>query len=97
MMDEIDVILRERQEPQAASNLSFRIAQAAQDSASAKDTWWDDIQRELATWIFLPQPAYVMAVCLLIGLVFGFEMGGALDAQSYDIASFMDFDAGDWS
>lgn len=95
-MVNMDEILKERATPQAPSNLAYRIAEAAQEKDRTSG-WWKKLECELSSWIFIPRPAYVMALFLLFGMILGFELGGTLDIKNYDMASFMDVDIGDWS
>ena len=67
----LDDILRDRYVPEMPSNLAYRIIEAAKPRGSEKGFTWAGFQRAMAELFVIPQPAFAMAVVLIIGVSIG--------------------------
>ncbi|HEX2228482.1 MAG TPA: hypothetical protein VHM64_15205 [Candidatus Binatia bacterium] len=71
--EKLENLLRSRRVEPASPDLAQRIILMAQQLTQQKTApFWQSL-RELFTEFHLPQPAYVLAGALLIGLVIGFS------------------------
>jgi hypothetical protein len=74
--EKLENLLRSRRVEPASSDLARRIILRAQQLPQHKTIpFWQSL-RELFTEFHLPQPAYVLAGALLIGIVIGFSAPG---------------------
>ena len=71
----LDDILRERYVPEMPTNLAYRIIEAAKPRGEEKGFTWAAFQRAMAEIFVIPQPAFAMAVILLLGIVLGAYFG----------------------
>lgn len=67
----LDTILRERHVPEMPSNLAYRIIEAAKPRGAEKGFTWTAFQRVVSEIFVIPQPAFAMAVVLMIGVYSG--------------------------
>lgn len=63
----LDKLLAQRHMPQAPDHLAERIIAQARRTKPAYKNLWDDLR----DFFVIPHPEFVMAACLLLGLVFG--------------------------
>lgn len=100
----LDDILRERYTPDVPTNLAYRIIEAARPRGEEKGFTWAGVQRALAEMFVIPQPAFAMAVILILGVVIGAYYGTeqsltiqiARDNFSSFITAENNFDYGDF-
>jgi hypothetical protein len=71
----LDDILRERHVPDMPTNMAYRIIEAAKPRGSEKGFTWAAFQRAMAEIFVIPQPAFAMAVILILGIVLGAYFG----------------------
>lgn len=85
----LDDILRERYVPGMPTNLAYRIIEAAKPRGSEKEFTFKGfgsmVQRVLAEVFVIPQPAFVMAGVLVLGLMLG-AYYGTEQSQTLQIA-----------
>jgi hypothetical protein len=100
----LDDILRERYVPEMPTNLAYRIIEAAKPRGEEKGFTWAAFQRALTEIFVIPQPAFAMAVILLLGIVlgayFGTEQSLTFQIAQDNFSSFItaenNFDYGDF-
>jgi hypothetical protein len=93
--EELEHLLRSRRIEPARSDLAQRIVLAArQRPQSANAPFWGWVQ-DLFREFHLPQPGYVLAGALLLGMVIGFnapEESGFAGEEAVGIQSFLSAD-----
>jgi hypothetical protein len=69
----LEDILKERYVPEMPSNLAYRIIEAAKPRGEEKGLTWAGVSRAFGELFIIPQPAYAMAVMLIVGVYTGVQ------------------------
>lgn len=75
MLDDtqFDNFLRTRYVPEPPTNLAYRIIEAAKPRGQERGFTWAAFQRVVSEIFVIPQPAFAMAVVLMIGVYTGVQ------------------------
>lgn len=90
----IDRLLKNRFVPNPSTNLSARIIAAA--ARHPDQPIWKITLNELSDMFLIPRPAYAIAACVFLGLVFALQIPVEQSAAQTDYFSFLTFDNGGW-
>lgn len=94
----LEDILRERYVPEPPTNLAYRIIEAAKPRGEEKGLTWAGIGRAFGELFVIPQPAFAMAVVLIIGVYSGVQFASEqATTMTVANASFSSFITADLS